>query len=219
MTDNSVYEEHQCFQHPFSCILSGPSQSGKTSFVKSLIKNIDLMISPRISDIILSYSELQPMYQDIINLDERVRLEKGTDFEVSENGNTLIVIDDQMDSAMQDINTQNLFTKGVHHRSISVILITQDLFPEGKYSRTLRRNAVYLVIFRSPTFRSQVQSLGCQMYPYNKSFLASAYTNATERPYTYLFINLHQTCPEELRVRSNIMPDEDSTIYVPVNGR
>ena len=40
----------------------------------------------------------------------------------------LIVIDDQMIEAGKDNRIVNLFTKGSHHRNLSVIYIVQNLF-------------------------------------------------------------------------------------------
>ena len=44
----------------------------------------------------------------------------------------LIVIDDQMIEAGKDNWIKNLFTKGSHHRNLSVIYIVQNLFHQGK---------------------------------------------------------------------------------------
>ena len=44
----------------------------------------------------------------------------------------LIVIDDQMIEAGKDNRIVNLFTKGSHHRNLSVIYIVQNLFHQGK---------------------------------------------------------------------------------------
>jgi len=212
----SIYTETETpLAHPFSCIIAGSSQSGKTVFITNLLKHLDEMITPRISRVIVSYTEDQSAYQEMCNLDARVCLQNGRDFDVVPGENTLIIIDDQMDTALSDKKIQNLFTKGVHHRSISVILITQDLYPQEKCARTIRRNATYLIVFRSPTFQLQVQCMGRQLYPQFKGFLQSAYTSATKFPYTYIFINLHPTCHNDIRIRSGILPYEELFVYTP----
>lgn len=215
MSEQTYEESATVFQHPFSCIIAGSSQCGKTVFIKNLLANLDTMISPTISEVIISYAEHQQTYSDMLS-DPRVRLVKEEDdFECNGNGNFLIIIDDQMDSAMKAKHIQQLFTKGVHHRSISVILISQDLFPNEKYARTIRRNATYLIIFRSPTFRCQVQSLGGQLYPHAKKFLCAAYLQATELPYTYILVNFHPKCHDDLRVRSGVLPFENEFVFIP----
>ena len=37
-------ESHMVFRHPFTCIISGPSKSGKTSLTKRILMNRDKMI-------------------------------------------------------------------------------------------------------------------------------------------------------------------------------
>lgn len=201
--------------HPFSWILAGASQSGKTEFTKHFLKHIDSMINTKIDEIILSYSEEQPAYREIKDIDQRVDLIKDLDFDIEKNGNKLVIIDDQMNHALKNSKIQDLFTKGVHHRSISVILITQNLFPQEKFSRTIRLNSTYLSIFKSPTFISQVVFLGRQLFPSKPKFLLSTYEKETEKPYTYIFINLHPSCDDHLRVRSQILPCEKNIIYLP----
>ena len=48
------------------------------------------------------------------------------------NKRNLIVIDDQMIEAGKDNRMVNLFTKGSHHRNLSIIYIVQNLFHQGK---------------------------------------------------------------------------------------
>jgi hypothetical protein len=195
-------ESSSALIHPFSWIIAGSSQSGKTEFTKHLIKHLDSMIFPKIDE-------------DILSIDNRVNLVKDLDFDIAKGENRLVIIDDQMNDALKNPKIQDLFTKGVHHRSISVILITQNLFPQEKFARTIRLNATYMSIFKSPTFNSQVVFLGRQLFPNTPKFLSSAYEKETETPYSYIFINLHPICDNHLRVRSNILPCQNNIIYIP----
>ena len=51
-----------------------------------------------------------------------------------------MVIDDQINNAAGDERIVNLFTGGSDHRNLSVIYIVQDLFHQGKGSRSISRN-------------------------------------------------------------------------------
>ena len=62
-------------------------------------------------------------------------LEKDSYLDV--NIRNLIVIDDQMIEAGKDNRIVNLFTKGSHHRNLSVIYIVQNLFHQGKGNRSI----------------------------------------------------------------------------------
>jgi hypothetical protein len=58
----------------------------------------------------------------------------------------------------------DLFTKGSHHRNISVILITQNIFHQAKHCQDISLNAKYLVILKNVRDRSQFSHLA-QVYP------------------------------------------------------
>jgi hypothetical protein len=65
-------------------------------------------------------------------------------------------------------------------------------------------NSQYLVLFKNPRDQQQVSVLARQMYPRRFQYFMDEYQAATERPYGYLFIDLKQTTPEDLRLRTNI---------------
>ena len=62
-------------------------------------------------------------------------LEQDSYFDV--NKRNLIVFDDQMIDASKDKRIVNLFTRGSHHRNLSEIYIVQNLFHQGKGSRSI----------------------------------------------------------------------------------
>ena len=61
----------------------------------------------------------------------------------------LIVIDDLMHRVVEDKEMELLFTQGTHHKCVSVILITQNLYPRGKHARTIALNTWYLVLMKN----------------------------------------------------------------------
>jgi len=216
MNEDINYDDIK-LQHPFSMVLSGVSGSGKTCWVKRLIENIDEMVIPNIDRIVLSYTEKQNIYEELLNLDDRVILHEGLSFDLANDKKTLLIIDDQMTSGVNDSIIQELFIKGRHHRNLSIIFITQNLFPQGKFGRDIRLNANYLVIFKSPMFLSQIQYLDRQLYAHAKNCLTDSYINATANPYTYLFVVLRPECKDQLRLRSLIFPNESTIVYVPIH--
>ena len=93
---------------------------------------------------------------------------------------------------------QNLFLKTPHHRICSL-------------------NTHVLVIFKNPRDKLQITCLARQIYPNNSRFLVDAYTQATEKAHGYLVINLQQSCPEFLRVRDSLFP-QDAHFFVNKKG-
>ena len=81
--------------------------------------------------------------------------------------------------------------------------------------RTISLNTHFLVLYKNPRDKSQIRVLSNQMFPGKKNFLVEAYSEATKTPHSYLLIDLHPETPELFRVRTNIFPGEDSTVYVP----
>ena len=76
-------------------------------------------------------------------------------------------------------------------------------------------NSHYLVLFKNPRVVGQIGILGRQMFSIGK-FLEEAFKDATSRPYGYLLVDLKPDTEEELRVRTNIFPDEvPQYVYVP----
>ena len=77
------------------------------------------------------------------------------DFENPENIPTLIVLDDLMDTAYST-KVSELFTKGSHHRNISLVLMTQNLFHQGPSSRDISLKSKYIVVFKNSRDKTQI---------------------------------------------------------------
>ena len=72
----------------------------------------------------------------------------------------LILIDDLMHRVVEDKEMELLFTQRTHHKWVSVILITQNLYPRGKHAMTIALNTWYLVLMKNLRDVSQVGILG-----------------------------------------------------------
>ena len=138
------------WQHPFTCIVAGPTGCGKTTFVARLLRNASAMIDPPPERITWYYGEWQSAYENL-NIPD-VRLEEGlpTSFD-SDGKRGLVVLDDLM--AETDGRVTNLFTKKSQHSNTSVIYLVQNLFPKNKESRTISLNSQYMVISRTLEMR------------------------------------------------------------------
>ncbi|KAL9962026.1 hypothetical protein ACROYT_G031085 [Oculina patagonica] len=120
--------------HPFTCMVAGMTGSGKTLWVKSLLQQAHKTIHPPPERIVWCYSQWQPAYSELLMTMPGIEFSKGIpeileqDYFFDVNKRNLIVIDDQMIEAGSDNRVVNLFTKGLHHRNLSVIYIVQNLF-------------------------------------------------------------------------------------------
>ena len=197
-------------KHPFTCLIAGPTMSGKTVFVKKLISNISEMIYPPPEKITWCYGGgWQDAFSDMPNVD----FVSGLNFTKSNSDlRTLLIIDDLM--CETDESVTKIFTRGAHHQNMSVIYIVQNLFHKGKEQRTISLNSHYLVMFKNPRDASQITHLAKQISPGNTRSVHEAFQDATSKPFGYLFFDFKATTPEKLRLRTNIFPGEIQTVYL-----
>ena len=169
------------------------------------------MIDPAPEHVIWFYGEWQPLYDTLSGMVEfREGLTDLTTLKIKKR--TLVIIDDLMTET--DKSVSDLFTKGSHHRNLSVLHLVQNVFDKNKHTRTISLNAHYLVIFKNPRDASQVTHLAKQMYPGHVRYLQEVFGDATLEAYGYLFIDLKQETPEHLRLRTRIMPNETQYVYM-----
>lgn len=200
------------WKHPFSAIVAGPSGSGKSYFVVKFLQNLESMTDCNFSNIYWFYSEWLPQ----VNTTKQIKFIEGlpnlNDIDTSQPN--LIIIDDLMRES--DGRVVDLFTKGCHHKNLSVFFITQNIFHQGKGQRDISLNAHYIVLFKNPRDKGQVRHLAQQVCPEVPKFLQEAYGDATSKPHGYLLLDLKQSTPEEYRFRTNIFnSDQHHIVYLP----
>jgi len=131
------------------------------------------MIDPPPSKIHYCYGEYQSIFDDYSPVIFHERLPEMTDDVFDGKQPTLLIIDDLMSEANQLVT--DIFTKILHHRHISVIYMTQNVFDKNKFVRIISLNAHYLVLFKNPPDASQFAVLSRQMYPDSWRFAVEAY--------------------------------------------
>jgi hypothetical protein len=199
-------------------VVAGPSKAGKTRFTFKLLKNINSMMTEQPVEILWYYSEYQPGYQALLAEVPGLRFVQGlpdvNELKRDTSLARLIVLDDLMtEMGKSGDKMTNLFSRGVHHWNVSLVSIVQNVFYGGL--RTARINCHYMVLFKNPGDRLQVSTLARQLYPGGgaRTFV-EAFTDATSRPYSYLLVDLTQSCPDRFRLRTDVFPGEQTHVYV-----
>ena len=206
---------------PFLMVLAGPTSSGKTVFLTELLKNTVLKFDKQLDKIIYCYAEyLDDTFKLLSSLfNNKIQFIKGLNFDIevfNKEKNNFLIIDDLIQDSVSSKEISELFTRQSHHRNLSVCLISQNLFCQGKQSVTINRNSQYLVLFKNPRDSAQIICLAKQVFPGNSKLLLDAFKSATERPFGYLLLDFKQNTPDVLRLRTNILPKEwPEIVFVP----
>ena len=85
----------------------------------------------------------------------------------------------------------------MHHKSITVFFLVQNLYKQGKTMRGVALNCQVLILFKSSRDIEQLRVLGRQM---GIKELNKAYEESIKQRYGYLLINLQPSIPDALRL-------------------
>lgn len=201
------------FKHSATYLLSGPTGSGKTSFIKQFLQIRSRLIDTQIQEVVYCLPEEQIVDTSI----PFTKLQRGVpDISMFKDLKPRIVILDDLLSSV-DASVVELFIRGSHHFNLSVMFVVQNLFSKNKGCRDISLNSHYIILMKNPRYKHQINTLARQISPENSRFICDAYRDATEKPYGYLLLDLHQTTPEQHRVRTNIFPNDSprNVVYIP----
>ena len=196
------------FQTPSSILIVGPSGYGKNCFTQSLLLDHleELFVNPPPA-IHYCYGAWQDGFQDM--KEAGVQFHKG----MPESDHLkswfpmggLLVLDDLMAEGGEDKELLDLFTKHSHHQNITVLYLCQDMFPPGKYAKSISRNAHYIVAFKNPRDQLVMKNLLLQAFPTCWQDMMDVYQKVTERPFGYTVLDLHPTSDDRKRVFSLLL--------------
>ena len=155
------------FRTPSSVLIVGPSGSGKTVFTTRLLTdNVDLFAT-RPPKIHYCYGSWQKSFETLkkagVTFSAGVPTEEELDKRFPRGG--LLVMDDLMTEGNNDKTVLDIFTKHSHHRNITVLYLCQDMFPPGKFAKSISRNAHYIVAFKNPRDQLACGTWPCRRFP------------------------------------------------------
>lgn len=222
------------FQIPSNMLIVGPTSSGKTTWLKNLIRHKEDYFSSPPQTMLLFYKEHQKAYGD---MEKWMREGAADDDDLSRreeifpvfkkfknpprskedwkdifaayprNIPKIVVFDDYLDEVGPALTY--LFTVLTHHHRCFTIFLSQTLFDRKNDLRTLSINTQYMVLFNNPRDRMSVSQLAKQVFPGKVGLLNQAYRKVTSgRGYGYLLLDFHQRQDDRLRIRSHIFPLE-----------
>ena len=198
-------------------IIAGPSGCGKTVFTRRLLQQQSDLFRDVPFNRHYCYGAWQPTFsdmkkQDKIDFHEGIPDVEQLDQWYGKTKGGLLVLDDLMEEGSNDKRVVNLFTKHCHHRNITLLFLTQDLFPPGKFSKTISRNVHYMIAFKSPRDQTAIRTVLLQAFPTVWKDALQIFQLTTQRPYGYLWLDLHPGSDDRHRLFANVLKEEGPTI-------
>ena len=193
---------------PFKWCLVGSSGSGKTQFSLDVIANAFRLFDTPPSKVIIVYKEFQDIYtkfneyipttlykEDDIDLEEITKMNQEK---------LLIICDDLYFSKKINEVAEQFLVKG-RHRNTSWIVLTQSIFNHTAL-KNISRNSTHITLFKSVRL-NEPHIFFSQLRPQSSKVLQDIYKESTVNSYSYLDIDLSQTCPDNLRYKTDILKD------------
>ena len=120
----------------------------------------------------------------------------------------LLALDDLIAEGGEEKALLDLFTKHSHHQNITVLYLCQDMFPPGKYAKSISRNAHYIAAFKNPRDQLGIRNLLLQSFPTQWQEVLDTFRKVTDRPNGYMLLDLHPASQDDQRVISRVLKDE-----------
>ena len=201
---------------PFTAIFSGCTKSGKSSLLRSIL--LEEVVFSKGDSILYFYGEWDKNY-DILKLKfkKRITFIDGLSIQNQDILKTIrsavIIFDDLSSVVFKTSIVRDLFTKGSHHRLLSVIILSQSLFPKEIYARDIAINTTYNILFDTPRDRSTINYLSRQAFPGNNT-LIQVYKNYVQaKPYRYLVLDFNVFTPDRFRIWTGILNSEKAICF------
>jgi hypothetical protein len=127
----------------------------------------------------------------------------------------LVLLDDLMEKLFISKDWESVFTTFSHHNACSVAFTSQNYFI-GK-SKTIIRQCNYTVVFDSPTNKSYIRNISCQLEPDSPNFLNNIFQELDSMfpsdSYKYILVDGNAQSPmKRLKIRTNIFPNSEGAI-------
>ena len=207
------------FYTPTTIGIFGPTMSGKSYHTMKLLRENDTMFDPPPQKIVYAYSEWLPDLEELSRqiptmclfqgLPSRQDVERWTD----NNQSLLLVLDDLMDEVTKSADCQHLFTVGCHHKNITPLFLSQNLYHQNPKARSIALNLQNLILFKNRRDVNQIKTLGRQLFPGKSNAFVEAYNKATLKPYSYLLVDLDPRSDDAYRLRTDILPQETTRVF------
>ena len=193
LTTNAIFKENDKFVTPFRMILSGSSGSGKTAFAGKILEH-------DVFDTSVEYVYYYfPCYLDEAPVDWHNSMTIPVSYQTglptleqltSMPANSVVILDDLMDECVISGTIDHLFRVISGKRKISVMIMTQNYFTHGRYSRNIRNSCNFTVLLRNYC-DATINNRAARAMKLTKPVALAEQWNA-DKEYPYIFIDQTQ---------------------------
>ena len=184
------------FFKPMRAIFSGSSQSGKTFLIGKMLEKQKELFGDEFELVKYYYPEY--LEESPVNWHENISTpitytagfpSKQDILELSEN--SLLIIDDNMKKVVNSELMRQFFNVISGKRNISIIVVTQNYFTQGQFSRDIRNSSNIVCLFRNcadATLNTRV----ARAFKLEKAYQAAENEVFVNHVYPYVFIDQSQ---------------------------
>lgn len=203
------------------CIF-GSTGAGKSQLTRKILLESDDLYDLGVKRILYCYSEFQPLFEqmesEMNNISFHMGLPSAEYIEefVGEGGHNIVVLDDLTNKVLASEDMMQLFCVSSHHKMLSVILLSQNVFSSGKHARTIALQSHYLVALKSLRDQMQLAYISRQIYPGKSKLIPEVFADIMKMDkYPYLVIDLAPHSDDRFRLRTHIFKGDDTLFYSP----
>ena len=198
-------------QNPCPISLVGPTRSGKTTYVLEMIRTRHDLFEYEIEKVVYCYGINQPIFEEFRQAHPDVLFHEGVPEDILGlfDGKTqgLLILDDLLDAISKDVEVMKAIIQGSHHRNITIITLSQNVFHQGKTARTNSINTHYFVLFNNARDRLQIAKLFSQAFPHEVKRVQEAYLHAIRHSHEkVLVLDFSPFSNDDIRLRADILP-------------
>lgn len=206
--------------NPSNFLLVGATRTGKTSLMLDIIRDREEIFAREIESIYYCFEVWQNVFDNFpfVNFHQGLIKNVQEVFPVSTNPNKqhILVIDDMVtDIEESGVLMSKIFSVYGHHLNINVFLLTQNLFYQNKFFRNITLNTHYIILLQMRRDKSQLKRFFSQIYPSKSALLMEVYNQSTRGKFKYLMVDLSPDKDVSFLLRTNILPREIETVYIP----
>ena len=212
------------FNSPCLTTLHGASNCGKSFLTHRILRHANDLYSGKTSKVLYCYSVHQPLFTRMENDVPGITFYKGLPNEaylkefrkdVLAEEFVLLVLDDLQSKILDSVEMVHIATVLSHHLNYNVILILQNLFANGKHSRTILLQSGYYISMRNLRDMSSLGTLSRQVFDNSRIIPEVMREISSRQDYPYVVIDLSpKTRDSRVRIRTDIFPGEMMELYV-----